>query len=206
MNMQHTKKPVIKILSLMIAVILLATIVVGCNSDKENVKTKDNEKKTSTSEETKQADKPKSAENVEPTEPADTADAADTKASSVDLTVYFSNENADGLNTEVVKITELSPINIIHALIDKGVLSPDVLINSFSDTSYEGSKAITIDLNSSFEAYIKTMGSAGESIVLKSIVNTFLVAYDCEYILITVDGNDLSTGHDLYDYYMTFSE
>ena len=50
------------------------------------------------------------------------------------------------------------------------------------------------------------MGTAGEYLLLGSVVNTFLDNLDGESILITVDGETLESGHEIYDRELTFYE
>ena len=45
--------------------------------------------------------------------------------------------------------------------------------------------------------------TSGEYVILGSVVNTFLTAYDADAIIITVDGEVLETGHSVYDQPLT---
>lgn len=119
------------------------------------------------------------------------------------ITIYYSNDDATAFTSEEVQINSLSPEEVLNALIEKGAIAADVEILSFETTTVDGKATILLDFNDAFASYISSMGSTGEYFVMGSICNTFLDAYDCEQIQVTVDGDTLSTGHAEYPGYMT---
>ena len=74
------------------------------------------------------------------------------------ITIYKSNENADGFDTETVSLDALTPENIMAALIDAGVVPSDVKVLDFKQEE----DTITLDLSKTFEEYVNQMGTAGE--------------------------------------------
>ena len=60
-------------------------------------------------------------------------------------------------------------------------------------------KTLHLDLNKAFAEYLNTMGSSGEQIVLSSLVNTFLDAWNGDCIYITSNGKVLQTAHKTYE-------
>lgn len=121
----------------------------------------------------------------------------------VNIMIYYSNADASALDSEEVQIRSLSPDEVLKALIDKGAVAADVETVSFKITSVDDKATIELDFNSEFASYVSSMGSTGEYYVMGSVCNTFLDAYDCEQIKITVKGKPLSTGHAEYPGYMT---
>ena len=95
------------------------------------------------------------------------------------ITIYFENENADGFDTKNVKVEKLTAENLIEQLRKKGVLAEEVQINSFEETEDEGEKALKIDLNKEYLKELQSMGSSGEYMLMGSVCNTFLDAYEC---------------------------
>ena len=63
-----------------------------------------------------------------------------------------------------------------------------------------------VDLSGNFAEYRGSQGTSGEMLTMGSVCNTFLKAYVCDGIKITVDGNVLTTGHAEYDGYQEFME
>ena len=121
---------------------------------------------------------------------------------SAEITVYTSNDDATAFVSESVKIDELTPENIVNALIEKAVLSSDVQVLKCDKQTVDGVESLDVDFNEAFGTYVSSMGTTGEYYTIGSVVNTFLDAYDCEQIKITVEGNTLETGHAEYPGYM----
>ena len=108
------------------------------------------------------------------------------------IVVYQSNPEGDRLiSTEGVPIESLTPENVLQTLIDKGEMSSDVRVLSFNQSG----GLIKLDLSPEFNDFMAAQGSWGEFVVLGSVVNTFLSAFNAENILITVGGGVLSTPH-----------
>lgn len=121
---------------------------------------------------------------------------------SVEIKVYVSNDDATAFVSDSVKIDELTPENIVNALVQKSVLSSDVRVLKCEEQTVDGVKSLDVDFNEAFGAYVCSMGTTGEYYTIGSIVNTFLDAYGCEKIKITVEGNTLESGHAEYPGYM----
>ena len=125
---------------------------------------------------------------------------------SVEIKVYMSNDDATAFVSESVEIAELTPENIVNALIEKSVLSSDVQVLKCDKQTVEGVESLEVDFNEAFGVYVSSKGTTGEYYTIGSIVNTFLDAYGCEKIKITVEGNTLETGHNDYPGYMDYTD
>ena len=121
---------------------------------------------------------------------------------SAEITIYTSNDDATAFVAESVKIDELTPENIVKVLIEKSVLPSDVQVLKCDKQTIDGVKSLDADFNEAFGAYVCSMGTTCEYYTIGSIVNTFLDAYGCEKVKITVEGNTLETGHAEYPGYM----
>lgn len=121
---------------------------------------------------------------------------------SVEINAYVSNDDATAFVAESVKIDELTPENIVNALVQKSVLSSDVRVLKCEEQTVDGVKSLDVDFNEAFGAYVCSKGTTGEYYTIGSIVNTFLDAYGCEKVKIAVEGNTLETGHAEYPGYM----
>lgn len=125
---------------------------------------------------------------------------------SVEIKVYVSNDDATAFVSESVKIDELTSENIVKVLIEKSVLSSDVQALKCDKQTVDGVESLNVDFNEAFGAYVCSMGTTGEYYTIGSVVNTFLDAYGCEKIKITVEGNTLESGHAEYPGYMNHFE
>ncbi len=123
-------------------------------------------------------------------------------AETATITVYYSNADATAFESSEVQVASLSPEAVLGALVSKGALTADIAENSFTMNTVDGKASIELDLNNAFAAYVSNMGSTGEYYTVGALVNTFLDAYECEQIRITVDGEVLSTGHAEYPGYL----
>ena len=113
--------------------------------------------------------------------------------------VYVPNDNADGFITVQITGQELT---IFDALVNAEVLPEHIQMNSFSINN----DTIEIDFTSDFQDIINQQGTAGEYMIIGSIVNTFLTHYNAESVQITIDGEIWESGHVIYDFPMKFYE
>ena len=123
--------------------------------------------------------------------------------SAISVTYYHGDESAEKLVSEAGEIPELSAQALMDLLYEKEVLSSPVTVNSFS---VDNNNIIQLDVSSNFSELVNSMGTAGETIIIGSLVNTFLDAFEADGLYIKVDGEDLATGHNIYDFVLTFIE
>ena len=127
---------------------------------------------------------------------------APTQPETLPLGVYRPNENADGVVRIEVQVEEVSEAVIAQMLVSLDVLSVGTEVNSLVQDGGQ----LTADFNAAFRTRLNSYGTAGEIVMLQSVVNTFLEAYGAESILLTVDGETLESGHAVYDSPLTFVE
>ena len=118
------------------------------------------------------------------------------------FTVYWGNENADGLLSAEVQVPEINEAVVIAELVKAGAIPEGVAVN---ELTREGSQ-LNIDFNEDFLNYLYTMGTSGELMLTGSVVNTFLSAYGAESVMFTVNGGIVESGHVVYDFPLTFTE
>ena len=121
-------------------------------------------------------------------------------ASQLVYSVYVPNDNADGFDVISAGAESISADVVLAELKRQNVLPEQVLINSFSLEN----ALITIDFNRAFAELICSMGTSGELMIMGSVVNTFLDAFQAEAVYFTVDGQMLESGHVVYDFAMNF--
>lgn len=121
----------------------------------------------------------------------------------IGVTLYRGDSNAEYILPVECEIDELSPAAILDMLCELGVFSQPVTANSLT---IDENNVVHLDMDSSFASLIQSTGTAGERIMLGSLVNSILSAYDAHSVLISVDGGTLESGHDIYDYELTFFE
>lgn len=139
---------------------------------------------------------PESIQITEP-DPGTTPEIPD-----VTYQLYLPNANADGFDAMTIRATEITADLILAELQYNGVLPDTVVINSFESKLTQ----LNIDFNRAFADLVCSMGTAGEMMIIGSVVNTFLSAFQAESVYITVDLEILESGHVIYDTPITFIE
>ena len=119
------------------------------------------------------------------------------------VNIYYGDENAEKLLHEAVIINELSPKALLGKLLEKGVFSEEITAGEFTVDNYN---VIHLDLDESFKRQMNSMGTSGEYIMLSSLANTFLDAFDADGLSLTVNGEILETGHTIYDFTIEFQQ
>ena len=127
---------------------------------------------------------------------------APTTALLLTYTLYIPNSNADGFDTKEISVQEITHENVMDELQKAVVLTENVWINEFLVEDNQ----LKIDFNIVFADILCTTGSAGEYMIMGSVVNTYLSAYQAESVFITVNGEILETGHVIYDFPITNME
>lgn len=170
---------------------LAAVLVVGCGQEEnknteEQIRT-DNKQDTTT--DYKDNLKEDETQKAEKTEIQKT------------ITVYSVNLDSGEIQSEEIKVNQLSGEEIWTALKERDVLTTDCKLNTCNVNTEE--KKIDLDVDGTFGNYIRTMGTTEEQEVLKCIVNTFLDSYSCEKIKMTENGQPLETSCAVLNGYIT---
>ena len=125
-----------------------------------------------------------------------------TEAPVLHYTLYIPNNNADGWITEDITVSEITPEDILSQLQRRGIIDTDAIIQEF----HIENNVLNMDFNDVFAQQLCSTGTAGEMMIVGSIVNTFLNAYQAEKIYFTVNGGVLESGHVIYDFPLTYME
>ena len=128
---------------------------------------------------------------------------APTEPVHIPVTIYHGNDNADGFETLEVTVEILEASTITQKLVETGVLAEGTALLSLDLVG----TCLHLDFNEAFLTRLNTMGTAGERMMIGSVVNTFLTAYpEAESVYITGNGEIMESGHVIYDFELTFFE
>lgn len=122
------------------------------------------------------------------------------------LTLYMPNESADGFVVQEEKVADITAETIVEKLIEAKVLRQETKINDFELLEENNVRHLKLDWNAAFLEQLNSTGTAGESVLMGSVVNTFLTAFDAESITVTVEGEIPESGHCIYDEPLRFYE
>ena len=123
--------------------------------------------------------------------------------SGISVTLYKGDDNAENVIPVECEIAGQSPQAIADKLVELGVFSAPVTANSFT---VDNSNVIHLDMGQDFASLIFSSGTAGEHIMVGSLVNSFISVYEADAVLITVDGKPFESGHAIYDFALSFFE
>ena len=145
---------------------------------------------------------------TEPTEPTEEstvqmATVPPTQPEVLTITIYHGNANADGFETTEFEVEQMNVDILMEKLIEVGALNEDVVLASmqFKDGG------LVLNFNDAFLDQLNTMGTSGERMMVGSVVNTFLTAFNkVDKVSILVGGQIVESGHVIYDEPMGFFE
>lgn len=138
----------------------------------------------------------------QPTDP-DTPDTPDTpEQGGESVIVYVPDEQGESLTPVGAAAQDDSDQALVDALIAAGSLPEGVEVQSAS----EKDGVLTLDMNAVYGNAVRSSGTTGESLLIYSLVNTFVQARSVDSVLITVDGAPLESGHEIYDYPLQMNE
>lgn len=112
------------------------------------------------------------------------------------VVVYVPDEQGETLTPVGTDAEDDSDQALVDALIAAKSLPEGVKVQS---SSVENG-VLQLDMNAAYQDAVRSLGTAGEQMLVYALVNTFAQARGVEQVLITVDGAPLESGHDVYDY------
>lgn len=123
----------------------------------------------------------------------------------ITIRIYHSDDMAENICVNTALTEEVTPEILVMNLVSYGMLPDTVKVESFSEENgtaeggTDGEKRLLLDLSADFGSWLSSMGTSGETIIMGSLVNTFLDAYDASSMKVTSGGEILETGHQVYD-------
>lgn len=187
----------------MLIIGLFLGLVVGaaaCGSkagnDNENIGTNQNTEQ----ENINKGDADKEAVDKDEENSAEAPKPADEESTSQKLICYYVDPETGNVISEEIESGIINGLAIWMELQNRGVVTDDCQVNNFEQN--EEDKSLHLDVNKAFGDYVRGMGTAGETEVLKCVVNSYLDTYHYQKIKITEEGNVFETGHAVLDGYM----
>ncbi len=154
---------------------------------------------------------PEDAGNSEPEDEAENSDksispaaatnermTSDGELQGITIRIYHSDEAAEHICVNTALTEKITPEILLLNLSSYGMIPEDVKVESFSAEKGE-TRRLTLDLSPDFSDYLNSMGTSGEYLVMGSLVNTFLDAYNASAVKVTAGGAVIETGHQIYD-------
>ena len=128
--------------------------------------------------------------------------AAEETPEGIALHIYCGDEQAENIVQKTVYVEEVTEQTIMEELSSTLNLDAQAGLRNISFGTYGGDKVVILDFNQAFADYLKKLSQQGENIVMGSITNTFLEAYQSELLLVTAEEKVLDTGRTIYEEYL----
>ena len=182
-------------MKIVFALLVLLSLLAGCASNQSPEQTTDTPDTSQTTTSTQSTTNQIPSSSATQPSSSQSTEASTTAPMPVTFTLFSPNETFDGFVECELTIDSLQPELIVQYLAEYGVLNMDVRVNS---AVVEGNQ-LNLDMNEAFLMQIYSMGTMGEKMLMGSLVNTFLSAYGCEYVMVTADGEIIHSGHVDYE-------
>lgn len=128
-----------------------------------------------------------------------------------EVILYLPDENVEYLRQKTVEIVK-SPQSLVEALEKEQAVPKGTKVNFFllqdngnyidleDDVANMSDKLVgELDLSDEFLEEVTHTGTAGESMLLGSVVNTFIHTYHLQKLRLTANEQTIETGHANYD-------
>ncbi|MDR1961163.1 MAG: hypothetical protein LBQ16_02640 [Gracilibacteraceae bacterium] len=115
------------------------------------------------------------------------------------VTLFLPNAARDGFVT-MTALTDGTAAHILSLLVTAQALPEGCALLDFA---IDGNGSGHADMNATYGQAVRE-GTTGEYLRLGAAVNTLLIFYDLEEITLTIEGDTLETGHEIYDYPLRF--
>ena len=182
---------------IIIAIIVILAVIVGAciygymsgRNETENTPSETVEGGAQTGQtQEEQPDEPEGGESVQPEQTNPSGGES--------VVVYVPDEQGETLTPVGTDAADDSDQALVDALIAAGSLPAGVEVQSSSTEN----GVLTLDMNMVYGNAVRSSGTTGESMLIYSLVNTFVQARGVDSVIITVDGAPLESGHEVYDY------
>lgn len=116
--------------------------------------------------------------------------------------IYYGDEQAENIVQDTIYAEEVDEHTLMQELVAALEMDSSAGLKSVSFGMHNGDRVVIVDVNQAFADYVSRMGAAGEYIVIGSLTNTFLDCYQCDAMLLTVEGKVMETSHNVYEEYL----
>lgn len=135
----------------------------------------------------------------DPGKPDETQTVQDEEALENEAVIYYGNGASSELSRKKVEVKDRTPEEVLKALAKYNIVSLDTKLLAYEEEERNGDKILHIDLSKAAGEYLGTMSMEAESIIISSVINTFLENFDADAIRITVAGKPLTSSHRVYE-------
>lgn len=121
------------------------------------------------------------------------AQSAPMESESASAVIYYGSGGSSDLERETVEIEEMTPEELVNALARHNIMSLDTKVLAFEQKEEDGGGSVLyLDLSKAAGEYLRTMSEEAKSVIIASVIDTFLENYSADGICLTVEGQPLA--------------
>ena len=124
----------------------------------------------------------------------------DKPGKTVSVVVYVPDEQSEVLTPVGAEAADDSDQALVDALVSVGGLPEDCEALGSETVKEGGATTLKLDMNAVYGNAVRSSGTAGETMLVYALVNSFIQARGVDNVLLTVEGEALQSGHEVYDY------
>ena len=128
----------------------------------------------------------------------------DKPGKTVSVVVYVPDEQSEVLTPVGAEAADDSDQALVDALVAVGGL-PAGCEALGSETVEGDTTTLKLDMNAVYGNAVRSSGTAGETMLVYALVDSFIQARGVDNVLLTVEGEPLQRGHEVYDYPLEMS-
>ena len=115
------------------------------------------------------------------------------------IKIYYPDYSKNEILTNEVKIKHITPDELIEKMAAYSVVPNTVKVLLMEEIIEDHKYIIKLDLSKEFEEYINGLDINKENLVIGSVVNTFINAYDADGMYLTIENDPLESPNATYD-------
>lgn len=119
----------------------------------------------------------------------------------IPVKIFYGDDHAELILSKEMFVTDIDQDELVRCLTEVGILEEGVTVLSLKRREEKNGIYLDVDFNQKFTEKLNRMGTSGERIYMGSVVNTFLTAFEADFMMVTSEGGMIESGHVIYDEY-----
>ncbi|MCC8025590.1 MAG: hypothetical protein LIP16_09870 [Clostridium sp.] len=119
----------------------------------------------------------------------------------IPVEIFYGDDNGELILSKEMFVTDVDQQELVRCLVEAGILEDGTEVLTLERREDKKGVYLDVDFNGKFTEKLNRMGTSGERIYMGSVVNTFLTAFEADFMMVTSGGRTIESGHAIYDEY-----